>query len=209
MLERRAAQVADRLAKEGSRLDDAWQIPPDEAAALHAIVVAGGYQSVLEIGVSYGYSTLHYAHAMRLTGGHVHAVEADARKYEHASRNLNEAGLSDFVTLHLGRAQEVLPMLKARGGIQPFDFVFFDATKAESFEYLDAAWPVLAMRCTIATDNSTTHAKELAPFLDAIRSHPEVIASHGFTIGNGFELSIRHHTAATDAHTSFVIQGPA
>lgn len=196
MLETRAQKVADRLAEEAKHLDDAWQIPPDEASALHAIVVAGGFQSALEIGVSYGYSTLHYAHAMRLTGGHLHAIEADARKFEHATRNLDEAGVSDFVTLHLGRAQDVLPKLMERGGIAPFDFVFFDATKAESFEYFDAAWPLLADRCVVATDNSTTHAKELAPFLEAIRAHPEVIATSALAIGNGFELSIRDRAVA-------------
>jgi len=170
-------------------VDDAWQIPAPEAVALHQIAVAAGCRSFLEIGVSYGYSTLHLAHAAKINKGHVHAVEFNERKYTEATRNLTQAGLLEYVTIHPGSAQDIVPQLTPDS---PFDFFFIDATKAESFEYLAAGWPQLANRCIIVTDNTTTHADELTDFCKHLRSHPEIVSSASIDIGNGFELSVRH-----------------
>ena len=71
-----------------------------------------------------------------------------------------------------------------------FDFVFIDATKAQSGEYLDAVWSKLALGCVLVTDNTTTHAEELAPFVARLRSLPD-FASCGVPVGNGFELTVR------------------
>jgi predicted O-methyltransferase YrrM len=71
-----------------------------------------------------------------------------------------------------------------------FDFVFIDATKEQCDAYLDAVLSKLAHRCIHVTDNTTTHADELASFAGRLRSLP------GFTscnapVGNGFELTVR------------------
>jgi len=188
MLSPAAEKVARRLDEEAKSKDDAWQIPAAEAAAIHQIVLATGCRSVLEIGVSYGFSTLHLAHAVRLNKGTMHAIDASEKKISAARANLNEAGVIDIVSLHLGRAQDVLRSLVPR---MPFDCLFIDAVKDECFDYLSAAWPRLAENCIILTDNTSTHPEELKPFLEHLRSHREVIASHTIDIGNGFELSIR------------------
>jgi predicted O-methyltransferase YrrM len=72
----------------------------------------------------------------------------------------------------------------------PWDFVFLDAAKAESGAYLDAIWPRLGPRCVVVTDNTTTHAAELASFVARLRSLPG-FASCGVAVGNGFELTVR------------------
>jgi len=191
VLNERAHAVAERLDREAKDLEDAMQIPMDEARLLHQIVVAARCRSVLEIGVSYGFSTVHLAHAVSLTAGHVHAVEASEKKFAAARSNLAEAGLADLVTLHLGRAQEILPALPDDTSIQPVDCLFIDAVKDESFAYLDAAWPLLAPRASIITDNATTHAAELSEFIAHLREHEEIIASTTIPIGNGIEFSVR------------------
>ncbi len=188
MLTHNAQEVAQMLEAQAKVVDDAWQIPASEAVALHQIAVVSGCRSILEIGVSYGYSTLHLAHAAKINKGHVHAVEFNDRKYTEATQNLTRADLLEHVTIHLGSAQEIIPHLTPD---IPFDFFFIDATKAESFEYLEAAWPKLANRCIIVTDNTTTHADELTDFCQHLRSHPEIISSAAIDIGNGFELSVR------------------
>lgn len=188
MLSEAAARVARRLDEEAKSKEDAWQIPADEAAALHQIVVAAGCRSILEIGVSYGYSTLHLAHAVRINGGNMHAIDASDKKINAARAHLNEAGLIDKVNLHLGRAQDVLRSLTPR---TPFDCLFIDAVKEECFDYLHAAWPRLAQTCLILTDNTSTHPEELKTFVEHLRRHAEIVASASVDIGNGFEMSIR------------------
>jgi len=188
MLDKQAAEVAQHLESQAKIVDDAWQIPAVEAVALHQIAVAAGCRSFLEIGVSYGYSTLHLAHAARINGGHVHAVEYSDKKFKAATENLAKADLIDQVTIHFGRAQEMIPQITPD---EPFDFFFIDAKKAECFEYLEAAWPKLADRCVIITDNTITHADELAEFSQHMRDHPEIISSASVELGNGFELSVR------------------
>jgi len=188
MLEGRAAVVAQRLDRQAREVDDAWQIPPEEAVCLHQIAVAARCRSFLEVGVSYGYSTLHLAHAARINGGHVHGVDASEKKIRAAGDNLREAGLIGHVTLYEGRAQEVVPTLEPR---EPFDFFFIDAVKSECEAYLEAAWPLLARSCVIVTDNTSTHWDELAEFIQLLRRHPEIVSSEAIPLGNGFEVSIR------------------
>lgn len=202
MLHPQAAAVAARLDRQAKEVEDAWQIPAEEAALLHQLVVAARCRSILEIGVSYGYSTLHFAHAAKVVAAmdgrsrdsgplprpHVHAIDASEKKFYAARASLAEAGVIDAVTLHLGRAQDVLPSLRP---VAPFDFVFIDAVKSECGEYLDAAWPFLAPRCIVATDNTLTHADELVDFISHLRSHPQIASSATIAIGNGVELSVR------------------
>src|SRR5690606_25046105 len=150
-------------------VDDHWQVPPAEALLLAQLVWLGRCASICEIGTSYGYSTLHLAAATQRVGGHVHTFDVSQKKFDAAGKHLAQAGLSDVVTQHLGDARE---LLKGVTPAQPFDFVFLDAVKEQSFEYLEAVKPRLAHRAVIATDNTTTHAKELAPFVAHLRALP-------------------------------------
>ena len=149
MFTEQAQAVIAQVNRLRDQVDDHWQIPADEAKLLAHLALAVGARSVLEVGVSYGFSTLHLASAVRHTGGHIHAVDVSPRKIERATAHLTEAGLIDHVTLHLGDAREVI------GGLAPdapFDFVFLDAMKAQTLTYFEAARPELAPRCAIATD---------------------------------------------------------
>jgi predicted O-methyltransferase YrrM len=179
--------VIDRVDRLRSQVDDHWQIPRDEALLLAQLVAIGRCVSVCEVGTSYGFSTLHLADAARRNGGHVHTIDHNPKKVAAASGNLRDAGLADVVTVHAGDAQTVLASIRPK---DPFDFVFIDATKKQSDAYLDAVLPKLARRCILVTDNTTTHAAELASFVGRLRSLP------GFTgcsvpVGNGFELTVR------------------
>ncbi len=178
--------VIDRVDHLRHEVDDHWQIPRDEALVLAQIIRIGRFQSLCEIGVSYGFSTLHLAGAAAEAGGHVHAFEMDPKKVAAATKHLTEAGLIEHVTLHEGDARELVARFTPP---KPYDFVFFDATKAESFDYLKAVQPKLASRAVFATDNSITHAKELAPFLEHLRQLPGAITAP-VPVGNGFELTM-------------------
>jgi predicted O-methyltransferase YrrM len=178
--------VIDKVDALRQRVDDHWQIPRDEALVLAQLVRLGRCVSLCEIGVSYGFSTLHLAAATRECGGHVHGFEMSDKKVAAATAHLREAGLIDTVTIHPGDARETVAAVNPP---TPYDFVFIDATKEQSFDYLNAVWPKLAPRAVLVTDNTTTHRDELAAFIAHLRSLPGV-TSCDVPVGNGFELTL-------------------
>ena len=187
MFSERIQSVIDRVDRLRAQVDDHWQIPADEALVLAQLVSIGRCVSICEIGTSYGFSTLHLAAATPRHEGHVHTIDLDPKKVAAASQNLRDAGLDEFVTMHQGDARQLLASIQPR---TPFDLVFIDATKEQSDAYLDAILPKLAPRCILVTDNTTTHAQELATFVKRLRSLPG-FTSCAVTVGNGFELSVR------------------
>src|SRR4051794_22831968 len=154
MIPDRIQAVIDRIDRLREQVDDHWQVPRDEALVLAQLVRVGRCASLCEVGTSYGFSTLHLAAAAHEHGGHLHTIDHDPRKVAAASESLREAGLGGAVTLHQGDARDVLAHLEPA---TPWDFVFLDATKAQSDAYLDAVWPRLGPRCILVTDNTTTH----------------------------------------------------
>ncbi len=187
MFEATVQRVIDRVDQLRHEVNDAWQIPRDEALLLAQIVRLGCCRSLCEIGVSYGFSTLHLAAATRSAGGRLNGFDISPKKIEAAGRHLAEAGLDQHATLHLGDARETV------AGFTPpeaYDFAFIDATKSESFGYLEALWPKLAERVVIVTDNTGTHADELRPFVEHLRAQRGCRSCH-VPVGNGIELTIR------------------
>lgn len=168
------------------KVDDHWQIPREEALVLAQIVRIGRCKSICEVGMSYGYSTLHLAAATAEFDGHVHSFDISPKKIAAAGAHLAEAGLSHVVSQHEGDARE---LLKAVTPNDAYDFVFIDAVKEQSLDYLNAVLPKLAKQATIVTDNTTTHAEELASFVKHLRGMPGCV-SCAVDIGNGFELSV-------------------
>ncbi len=182
----RIQSVIDAVEGLRGRVEDHWQIPGDEARVLAQLVTIGRCVSICEIGTSYGFSTLHLAAATQPMGGHVHTFDIDPKKVDAAGKHLEQAGLRDVVTQHLGDARQLLLNVTP---MQPFDFVFIDAVKEQSFAYLEAVQPRLASRAVIVTDNTTTHAAELASFVEHLRGLPNA-QSCAVPVGNGFELTV-------------------
>jgi predicted O-methyltransferase YrrM len=72
----------------------------------------------------------------------------------------------------------------------PFDVVLNDADKVHCRRYVEMLTDKLSERAVILTDNTLTHAAELAEFLAWIRAHPGFFSAH-VPIGNGMEMSVR------------------
>jgi predicted O-methyltransferase YrrM len=186
MFNERLQAMIDHVDRLRDQVDDHWQIPRDEAMVLATLALACRSRSILEIGTSYGFSTLHLAAAARQSGGAMHTIDINPAKRDAAQRHLDEAGLTDVVQLHVGDAREVIAAIEPA---EPFDFVFIDAVKQQSFAYLTAVAPKLAAHAVLVTDNTTTHADELAPFVAHLRGSVSTL-SCGLPVGNGFELSV-------------------
>ncbi len=86
-------------------------VPFEDGKILHDIIVKNGYKSALEIGTSTGHSTVWIAWAMSKTGGKVTTIEIDPKRHKEALKNIEEAGLSQFVDARLANAHDLVKSL--------------------------------------------------------------------------------------------------
>lgn len=177
--------VIERLEAFMETVDDALPLPREAAEFVHALTLALRARVAVEIGTSYGYSGLWIASAVAYRGGKLITIDHDERKTEAARRTFEEAGLADAVEFKTGKALDLLGDIN-----DPIDFVLNDADKANCGEYARILAPKLSERGVLLTDNTRTHADELADFIQWIRKRAEFVST-GIPIGNGMELSVQ------------------
>ena len=190
--ERRAAEEAevmaalspDELAK---RIDDfLLPVGPDTGAVLHVLATGMKARTIVELGTSYGYSTVWFADAARANGGRVHALELSEKKVAYAREQLHRAGLEAYVEFHIGSALDTLPTLNG-----PFDFVLVDLWKDLYTRCLELIHPKLARGALVAADNmlnppsARAHAEAYQKLVRAKGDLDSVL----LPIGSGVELS--------------------
>lgn len=178
--------VMDKVDALRDQVDDHMQIPRDQGLVMAQLIRLAGCRSACEIGVSYGFSTLHLAAALKENGGHMHSIDISEKKFNAATKHLAEAGLIDTVTIHLGDALEALKTIEPD---EPFDFVFIDAVKEQSVDYLKQLEGKLADRCVVVADNTIDLAERMQPYVDYVRALPNA-KSCSVPIGHGVELTI-------------------
>ena len=91
---------------------------PHSARLCHIMVQSICAKRLVEIGSSYGYSSVWLAHAARITGGQFTSLEVNPKLVEIAKGNVAEAGLTDNVTFIAGDARETMSSVEG-----PLDFV--------------------------------------------------------------------------------------
>jgi predicted O-methyltransferase YrrM len=115
---------------------------------LNAMVREASSKRVLELGTSYGYSTVWLASAVAETGGQVISIDLARDKQDHARAALSRAGLEDHVELRCGDAVELL-----RQDDSQYDFVLLDTWKDTYIPCFDLFYPKLAPGAVIVADN--------------------------------------------------------
>jgi caffeoyl-CoA O-methyltransferase len=128
-----------------------------EGRLLEFLVFALRPLRVLELGTYSGYSSLAMASVLP-PGGHIDTCEVEEAHAEVARRYLDEAGVGDRVTIHLGPALETIERL---GG--EFDLVFIDADKINYPAYYEALVPRLAADGIMVLDNTLWSGRVLDP----------------------------------------------
>ena len=153
---------------------------------LNIIAKGAKARNILELGTSYGYSTVWLAEAARKTGGKVISLEIRANKQEYARAMLSKAGLSVHVEFRLGDARETIASLAG-----PFDFVLLDLWKDLYIPCFDLFYPKLSVGGFVAADNmlrpEAYRASALA-YRKHARSKPK-IDTVLLPVGSGVELS--------------------
>lgn len=191
--EKRAAEDATRIAALGDAVGahiDEFLLPigPDTGRFIHSLILARRPARILELGTSYGYSTLILADAARRVGGRLITMDLADYKQAHARMMIERAGLADVVEFRLGDA---VAMIADDPG--PFDLVLLDIWKDLYVPCLDAFLPKLSDEAIVIADNMVepvTARAQVRTYREAVRAVPE-LQSALLPIGSGIELSVR------------------
>jgi len=178
------------LGPEGFALRDEFLLPIGEEAGrvLHALILARRPARILELGTSYGYSTLFLADAARSIGAQVISMDLADYKQAFARQMLEEAGLAAQVDFRLGDAVEMIG--SDAGG---YDFVLLDIWKELYLPCFEAFYPKLAEEAVIAADNMIQPAidrPQVRLFREAMQAKPD-LQSVLLPIGQGIELAVK------------------
>ncbi len=146
-----------------------WNISSQSGNFMNMLIKLMKAKDVLEIGTSNGYSGVWIADALKETGGHLITIEFWEKRQCLAREYFKKCGLSDIITCKTGSAYDVIKdEIK-----QEFDLIFIDANKQEYIKFFEAVHPLLKKGGVILADNITSHAKKVAPFVEAISNHEE------------------------------------
>jgi predicted O-methyltransferase YrrM len=191
------AEYAQRLVDEklkpggrpmGNRDDYLLPVGPEVGWFLHSLILAQRPARVLELGTSYGYSTLFLADAAKQVGAKVITMDVADYKQAYAREKMEKAGVADVIEFRVGDAVE---MVKADTGL--FDLALMDIWKEAYVPCLQALYPKLSDEGIIAADNMV----EPAAARDAVRLYRAAVKALPdmqttlLPIGSGIELSVR------------------
>lgn len=185
LLEKLATFGESNDAHETARPRRMLNITRDTGRLLWILVRGMNATRILEVGTSNAFSTIWLADAARSSGGRVTTLELNPEKIALARANLEATGLDAVVDLVEGRAADTLAALPG-----PFDVVFLDADRPSYLTYLELVVPKLRSGGMLIADNATSHAHELADYLERVKSHPDLFAVT-VPIGNGEEIAIK------------------
>jgi predicted O-methyltransferase YrrM len=172
----------------GSRDELLLPVGAEVGAFLHALILARRPARILELGTSYGYSTLFLADAAQAVGAKLITMELADYKQAHAREQLAKAGLDGVVDFRCGDAVE---MLRADPG--PFDFILLDIWKELYTPCFDAFYPKLSEEAIIASDNMITPEMarpDVRVYREAVRAKAD-LQTVLLPIGQGIELSVK------------------
>jgi predicted O-methyltransferase YrrM len=161
-------------------------VGPETGQFMNLLIRESKSKVILEIGTSYGYSTLWLAEAARTTGGRVITLELQANKQEYARERMTRAGLASVVDFRLGEAQELLKGLDTN-----VDFVLLDLWKDLYIPCFDLFYPRLNSDAIVVADNMRfpeSAKADASAYRQHVRSKPE-LQSILLPIGSGLEVS--------------------
>jgi len=183
----RAALHADWRHLYGDLAADAYlPIHRDGGALLYTLARARDAQTIVEFGTSFGLSTIYLAAALAdRGGGRLITSEFSATKAAAARRNLERAGLAEYVEIRVGDALETLADLP--GGV---DLLYLDGAKPLYRRVLGLVEPRFAPRALVAADNIDM-VELVAEFTGYIRDPANGYASNRVVIGEALEIAVR------------------
>lgn len=182
--EERAAFMAtartDYRAFYGQAKDMFLAVSPQTGTLLYMLARSSKAQRIVELGTSFGLSTLHLAAALKDNGGGlVIGTEFEAAKAERAREHLATAGLADFAEIRDGDALSSL----AHDLPASIDMVLLDGAKVLYPRILALLEPRLSHGALIVADN----AGDSPEYLARVRNSSDYLS---IPFGGDVELSM-------------------
>jgi predicted O-methyltransferase YrrM len=164
------SETQEKIQEQNKRMPEGhMQIRPELAHFLGFLLRLAKPKRILEIGTYTGFSALTFAEATNETC-QIIAVDRNQEWTKLAKRFWAEAGVSDRIQLIYGDAPTVLQQL-ITDSIEPFDFIFIDASKKHYERYVNFCLELLAPGGFIAVDNVLWDGEVLNPESTDLNAH--------------------------------------
>ena len=159
-------------------------VGPDTGRLINVLARSLVRPAILELGTSYGYSTIWLAEAAKAVGGRVTTMELQEYKAGHAREMAQQAGLDSVVDFQVGDALQLLDQTRLR-----FDFVLVDLWKDLYEPCLDRFHPKLNAGAIIVSDNMIRPGGPVAHSYRRALLRKPGISSVLLPVGSGIEVS--------------------
>jgi predicted O-methyltransferase YrrM len=174
------------------RSDKLVALNRDKAEFCYQLCRAKKASRIIEIGTSYGVSTIYLAAAVRDTvsayggKGIVIGTEYEPSKAAAARENFARAGLSHFIELREGDLRETLEQIDG-----PIDFVLMDVWIAMARPAIELVAPHLSDCAVVVCDNTQDHRPFYADYFAFLNDPTNHFTTMTLPFQGGFELSVR------------------
>jgi len=174
------------------RRDKLVALDRDKAELCYQLCRASNARRIVEIGTSYGVSTLYLAAAVRDNvragggDGIVMGTEYEPDKAKAARQHFEEAGLADLIDLREGDLRQTLKQIDG-----PVDFVLVDIWIAMARSALELVAPHLRPGAIVICDNTEQYRSDYADYFAFINDPANRFRTMTLPFGGGLELSVR------------------
>jgi len=159
----------------------------DKAAFCYVLCRAMGARRIVELGTSFGVSTLYLAAAVRDNGGDlVIGTESEPKKVAVARSTFAAAGFADLIELREGDVRETLKDVAA-----PIDFVLFDIWADAVRPALDLLLPRLRRGSVVCADNTAERPLGYKAFFEVLDDPSQGFHTITLPFKGGFEMAVR------------------
>jgi predicted O-methyltransferase YrrM len=162
-------------------------LEPDKAAFCHLVCRALRARRVVEVGTSFGVSTLYLADAVRANGGGlVIGTEHEPAKAAAARANFAAAGLTEFIDLREGDLRETLKVIEG-----PVDFVLMDIWTEMARPAIELIAPHLRPGAVVLADNTTQVRHAYAAFFEFVADPKNGLRTMTLPFDGGLEFCVK------------------
>ncbi|TAJ68469.1 MAG: methyltransferase [Phenylobacterium sp.] len=179
----------DGLDAEANRFmaDKLVALQPVKAEFCHMLCRALRATRVVEVGTSFGVSTLYLADAVRANGGGVViGTEYEPAKAVQARANFAAAGAADLIDLREGDLRETLKAIEG-----PVDFVLMDIWTEMARPALELIAPHLRPGAVVVADNTDQFRHAYRHFFEFVDDPKNGLRTMTLPFDNGLELVVK------------------
>jgi len=162
-------------------------LEPVKAEFCHLVCRSLRATRVVEVGTSYGVSTLYLASAVRANGGGVViATEYEPAKAASARETFAEAGLADLIDLREGDLRETLKVIEG-----PVDFVLMDIWTEMARPALELIAPHLRPGAVVVADNTAQFRHAYRHFFEFVDDPKNGLKTMTLPFDGGLEFIVK------------------